>query len=118
MESVKHLFLGRSGDPVQVAEIMEKWQRLVTPALGGLAAGLILHWGLRLVGPQGTSNLLEVIVAGDGRLPFRTALIKAVSSLVSIGTGSSIGREGAITQVSATVASKWGQWVKWPPYRL
>jgi CIC family chloride channel protein len=57
-------------------------------------------------------------VAGDGRLPFRSALVKAVSSLITIGSGGSIGREGAISQFTATVASKWGQIAKWHPYRL
>jgi H+/Cl- antiporter ClcA/CBS domain-containing protein len=118
IESVKHLILRRPGDPVEVAEMIAHWERLVIPTVGGLAAGLVLHWGLRLVGQQGSSNLLEVIVAGDGRLPFRTALVKAISSLMSIGTGASIGREGAITQMSATLASKWGQFAKWHPYRL
>jgi CIC family chloride channel protein len=117
-ESVKALFLHRPGDIVEVAKLMEGWQRVVTPAIGGLAAGLILFFGLRIVGRQGTSNLLEVVVAGDGRLPFRTAIIKFLSSLVTIGSGGSIGREGGIVQLSATLASKWGQVAKWPPYRL
>jgi CIC family chloride channel protein len=90
----------------------------LVPAIGGLLAGLVLHWGLRLVGKQGPTNILEVVVASDGRLPFRTALIQAVSSLLSIGSGASIGREGAITQLSATFASKWGQLAHWQPYRL
>src|SRR5258705_7819229 len=50
-ESVKLLFLRSPGDPVEVAEMMEKWQRVLTPGLGGLCAGLVLYWGLRLVGP-------------------------------------------------------------------
>jgi CIC family chloride channel protein len=117
-ESVKFLFLHRPGDIVEVAKMMDDWQRVITPALGGICAGLILYWGLRIVGRQGTSNLLEVVVAGDGRLPFRTAFIKFLSSLVTIGSGGSIGREGGIVQLSATLASKWGQFAKWPPYRL
>jgi chloride channel protein, CIC family len=117
-ESVQHWFLGQSGDPVEIAEVLPWWARVFAPALGGLVAGLILHWGLRLVGRQGSSNILEVVVAGDGRLPFRTGLIKSLSSLVSIGTGASIGREGGITQLSATLSSKWGQLRRWPPYRL
>src|SRR5204862_490531 len=64
------------------------------------------------------SNLLEVVVAGDGRLPFRSAIVKFLSSLITIGTGGSIGREGGITQLSATFASKLGQIAGWPPYRL
>ena len=118
-ESVKRFFLRSPGDPMEVAELMEsRWQRILTPTLGGLCAGLVLYWGLRLVGQQGSSNLLEVVVAGDGRLPFRSAVVKFLSSLISIGSGGSIGREGAITQLSATVASKWGQLSKWHPYRL
>ena len=117
-ESVKNLFLRHPGDPVEVAEIMAQWQRVLTPTLGGLFAGLVLYWGLRLAGPQRSSNLLEVVVAGDGRLPFRSALVKFASSLITIGSGGSIGREGGITQLSATFASKWGQLMKWHPYRL
>src|SRR5215475_7243405 len=83
-----------------------------------MGAGLVLYWGLRMVGPQGSSNLLEVVVAGDGRLPLRSALIKFISSLITISSGGSIGREGGITQFTATLASKWGQLLKWQPYRL
>jgi H+/Cl- antiporter ClcA/predicted transcriptional regulator len=118
IEGAKQLFLGHEGDPVEVAEKMDYWQRVLIPTLGGLGAGLVLHWGLRLVGPQGSSNMLEVVVAGDGRLPFRSAIVKFFSSLITIGTGGSIGREGGITQLSATFASKWGQLAKWHPYRL
>jgi CIC family chloride channel protein len=117
-ESVKFLILRRPGDIVEVAEMMGTVERILIPALGGLLAGLILYWGLRIVGQQGSSNLLEVVVAGDGRLPFRSGLVKFLSSLVTIGTGGSIGREGGIVQLSATLASKWGQLAKWPPYRL
>lgn len=119
-ESVKFLFLHHPGnmDIVTVGRMMDPWQRLLTPVFGGLVAGSILHWGLRLVGRQGSSNLLEVVVAGDGRLPFRTAIVNFLSSLVTISSGGSIGREGGIVQLSATLGSKWGQLAKWPPYRL
>lgn len=115
---IKLLVLGGAGDLVDIAGSMNAWQRLLTPALGGLAAGLVLFWGLRLLGNPGLSNLLEVVVAGDGRLSVRTALVNAVSSLISISSGASIGREGSITQLSASLASKSGQLVGWPPYRL
>jgi CIC family chloride channel protein len=106
------------GDPVEVAGRLNDWERVLIPTLGGLAAGLVLHWGLRIIGPQGSTNLLEVVVAGDGRLPFRTELVKTVSAIISIATGASIGREGGITQLAATLSSKLGQLAKWPPYRL
>ncbi len=117
-ESVRMLFLRQAGEPAEVAEMMDRWQRVLTPTLGGLCAGLVLYWGLRMAGPLRSSNLLEVIVAGDGRLPFRSGVVKFLSSLVTIGSGGSIGREGGITQMAATLASKWGQLAKWQPYRL
>jgi len=117
-ETVQRLFLPKPVDPVKAAEMLGTWQRLAVPTLGGLVSGLILYWGFRFVGPQGSSDLLEVVVAGDGRLPFRTESVKTGSALVSIATGASIGREGGITQLSATLASKLGQIFKWPPYRL
>lgn len=117
-EWVKLLFFRRPGDPVEVAEMMVPWQRVLTPTLGGVFAGLVLYWGLRLVGTHRSTNFLEVVVAGDGRLPFRKAAIKGLSSLISISSGASIGREGAISQLSAAIASKWGQLANWHPYRL
>jgi len=119
IEGVQRLFLGHPGQTiVEVATLLSPPWRLLTPILGGLAAGAVLHWGLRFVGQQRSTNLLEVVVAGDGRLPFRSGIVRAVSSLISIGTGASIGREGGITQLSATTASKWGQLAHWQPYRL
>lgn len=118
IESAKWIFLHKLDDPVVVAEEMGWAARLLTPTLGGLAAGAVLYWGGKLARGQGSTNLLEVVVAGDGRLPVRRGLVKSLSSLMSIGSGASIGREGGIVQLAATVASKWGQWQGWPPYRL
>jgi len=117
-ELVGLLFLRQPGEAAEIAERMVPWQRVLTPTLGGLCAGLVLYWGLRMAGPLRSSNLLEVIVAGDGRLPFRSGVVKFLSSLVTIGSGGSIGREGGIVQLAATLASKWGQLAKWQPYRL
>lgn len=118
IESVQRFIFHHEGDMVEVAELLAWWQRLAAPAVGGLAAGLLLHWGFKLVGIRGTSNLLEAVAAGDGRLSLRSAVVKTISSLVSIGSGASIGREGGITQMTAAVASRLGQLANWPPYRL
>ena len=110
--------IGRLGDLVDLAKDLPPWLRVAVPTLGALVAGAVLFFGLRLVGRRGTANLLEVVAAGDGRLPFRPALVKSLSSVVSISTGASIGREGSITQFTASLASKLGQLAKWQPYRL
>src|SRR5579884_812214 len=118
IELSQWLFTRQLGEPVKIAEKLPLWERAVIPTAGGLCAGFVLYLGLRLVGKQGSTNILEVVATSDGRLPFRSGIVKAVSSLVSIGSGASIGREGGITQLSATFASKWGQLARWHPYRL
>lgn len=109
---------GRTGDLPELGRELLWWQRLLTPTFGMLFAGLVLYVGLRLIANPGRTNLLEVVVAGDGRLPLRASLVNAFSSICSINTGASIGREGAIIQLSSTFASKLGQLAHWPPYRL
>jgi len=118
VESLKVLALRRPEDLVEIAEMLTPWARLATPALGGLAAGLVLYWGRRLFDARAPTNPLEVVVAGDGRLPLRATVVKTTSSLLSIVTGASIGREGSIVQLGATVGSVGGQLARWPPYRL
>ncbi len=98
-----------SKSPINLVHARQWVWVVAIPAVGALLSGLVLYWGTRLAGKQGTSNLLEVVVAGDGRFPFRTGIVRTLSSMLSIGSGSSIGREGAIVQLSATVASKAGQ---------
>src|SRR5204863_4524030 len=110
------LLMGQTGDLLAAASRIEPaWKRVLIPAVGGLAAGFVLHWGLKLLRSPGLTNLLEVVVAGNGRLSLRTGIVNAVSSLLSISSGASIGREGLIIQISSTVASKIGQLANWPP---
>jgi CIC family chloride channel protein len=117
-QAVQWAVFGATGDLPELARGLEHWQRLLPPTFGMLVAGVVLFLGLRLIANPGLTNLLEVVVAGDGRLPLRVSLINAFSSICSINTGASIGREGAIIQISATLASKLGQIARWPPYRL
>jgi len=114
---VKQLVLHSGGDLVGIAEHLEWWMRMLVPAAGGGMAGLVLHFGMRLARRSGGS-FMEAVVVGDGRLPFGRGVVRATSSLISVATGASIGREGAIAALSATIASKCGQLANWPPYRL
>src|ERR1043166_4186858 len=117
-QAVQWVVFARTGDLPELASGLNFWERLLVPAFCMLAAGLVLYLGLRLIASPGLTNLLEVVVAGDGRLPLRASLVNAASSICSLNTGASIGREGAIIQLSSTLASKLGQLAHWPPYRL
>ena len=88
------------------------WQRLTVPTAGGLLAGLTLWFGNRLfasVRQKTTTDYMEAIVVGSGIISVRASIVKSVSALFSISTGTSIGREGPLVQLSSLVASLVGR---------
>ncbi len=94
------------------------WQRLLLPLVGGLLAGLILEQiGARLRGRK-TTNYMEAVAVGDGWISVRQSLVRSASSLVTVASGGSIGREGAMVQLSAMVASTIGRVARLPRDRL
>ena len=102
------LATGQSGSIVRTAASLDAVRRLLVPTLGGLAAGLVLQFGGRLVRATRSVDYMEAIAVGDGILSARAALLRALSSLFSIGTGGSIGREGPMVQLAALIGSKIG----------
>jgi CIC family chloride channel protein len=94
------------------------WGRLLVPAFGGLLAGCVLLLGKHLVKGKSSTDYMEVIVLGDGRMPLRTGLVKVVASLFSIGSGGSIGREGPMVQTAAMLASLLGRWRQFSTQQL
>jgi CIC family chloride channel protein len=93
------------------------WIGLV-PAVGGLVAGLVLLFGERLTRGAKAPELLEAVTVREGVMRVRPTLVKSLSSLISVSTGASIGREGAIVQLAATLASKVGQLGKTNPQQM
>jgi CIC family chloride channel protein len=52
---------------------------------------------------------MEAIAIGDGRIDVRSTLLRSTSSLFTIASGGSIGREGSMVQLAATFASLAGR---------
>lgn len=98
-----------TGSLEEVAAQLAWWQRLVIPAAGGLLAGLALHLGARFGRGERSGDYMEAVAVQRGTLSLRQSLSKTFSSLLTIGSGGSIGREGAMVQLSATLASWLGQ---------
>ena len=103
---------------VDIARHLPWYLRIVAPAIGGLAAGGLLVLARRVTVQKATSDYMEAIVVGDGRIPVAQTLIRSGSSLLSIASGGSIGREGSMVQLSALAASVMGRWLHFPAERL
>jgi len=94
-----------SGSLEQVAGQLPWWQRFVIPAAGGLLAGLVLHLGARFSRGNRSTDYMEAVAVHRGTIDVRSSLVKALSSLLTVSSGGSIGREGAMVQLSAMLAS-------------
>jgi CIC family chloride channel protein len=94
------------------------WQRLTIPAIGGFLAGLVLYLGMRWHGGVTTSDYMEAVVLGDGKISARRSVVKCLSAMFTIASGGSIGREGPLVQLSSLVASSAGRWRGWSTPRL
>lgn len=92
--------------------------RLFVPAIGGLIAGAIIYFGARFHGQVTTTDYMEAVVLGDGRISARQSLVKSLSALFTNASGGSIGREGPLVQLSAMVASLAGRLQHWTTPRL
>ena len=103
---------------VEAAESMAWWHRLLVPTVGGILAGLALHFGLRLVKDQPASDYMESVTIGDGEIRARPTLVRILSSIFSIASGGSIGREGPMVQLAAMLSSLVGKKAGLPRARL
>jgi len=102
------LMTGASGGMVEAAADLPAWHRVIVPVAGGVAAGLVLHGGARLLGSRRSVDYMEAVVVGDGTIAARPTLVRSLSSLFTIGSGGSIGREGPMVQLAALLGSKLG----------
>ena len=103
---------------VSLARGMDPWQRFLMPAAGGAVAGLILQLASRWLPRRGAADYMEAISVGRGVIGFRQTLARSLSSIFSIGSGASIGREGPMVQLAAMCASLTGRYLVLPPRHL
>lgn len=88
---------------------------LLVPALGGLIAGVVTHFFNPDAEKGGTDAVLDAFHRQRGRLNVRSPLWKALASVVMIGSGGSVGREGPMVSLGAAIGSAIGRLFKMPP---
>lgn len=84
---------------------MVRWLILIIPALGGLLSGLIVYRFAPEAEGDGTDAVAESFHQKRGIIRFRVPFIKMISSIITISSGGSAGREGPIMQIGAGFGS-------------
>jgi H+/Cl- antiporter ClcA/CBS domain-containing protein len=82
---------------------------LLIPILGGLIVGVMARFGSDKIRGHGIPEAIETILFGDSKLSLKVALLKPLSSAVSIGSGGPFGAEGPIIMTGGAVGSLIGQ---------
>src|SRR5204863_5791299 len=78
---------------------------LLVPIVGGLIIGLMARYGSERIRGHGIPEALEAILIGQSRMSARVAVLKPLSSAVSIGTGGPFGAEGPIILTGGALGS-------------
>jgi chloride channel protein, CIC family len=82
---------------------------IVIPVVGGLVVGLMARFGSEQIRGHGIPEAMERILINGSRVQPRLALLKPISSAVSIGSGGPFGAEGPIILTGGAVGSVIGQ---------
>ena len=114
---VQRLFFGQHGQVEDIMQALPWWARLSAPVAGGWLAGWLLVWAGRY-GANKPSDYMESVAIGDGQLPVRQGVLRSFSSMLSVASGGSIGREGAMVHLGALGASVVGRLVSFDRSRL
>lgn len=77
---------------------------LCVPALGGLVVG-ILHLYIPERRAHGPPDIVCAVQGMGGKIPLRSGLLSAVSSILSLGAGASVGQYGPLAHLGATLGS-------------
>jgi chloride channel protein, CIC family len=102
-------FLRFSAEPVILQGHHFGWWGVVVPVLGGLIIGLMARYGSEKIRGHGIPEALEAILLGRSLINPRVAILKPVSSAVSIGTGGPFGAEGPIIMTGGAFGSMFAQ---------
>jgi H+/Cl- antiporter ClcA/CBS domain-containing protein len=78
---------------------------VLVPVVGALIVGLMARYGSEKIRGHGIPEAIEAILLGRSRLDLKVAILKPLSSAISIGTGGPFGAEGPIIMTGGAIGS-------------
>jgi CIC family chloride channel protein len=103
------------GHPQAVVYPYPWWLVVLIPAVGGLISGVLVFTLAPEAEGHGTDAMIRAFHRGGGVIRARVPMIKAIASIITIGTGGSAGQEGPIAQIGAGFGSVLTGLLKLPP---
>lgn len=110
IELINKLLFGSGQDVTQGIGVYPWYLWPLIVGAGGLLAGFFLRYATAIEQKETVrTDYLEVINARLEAVPTKTSLFRALSSIASISSGASIGKEGPMVQLSALSGSLMGR---------
>jgi H+/Cl- antiporter ClcA len=100
----QHFSFARHGDLWERASDLEL-TAIIIPVLGGLIIGKMARYGSERIRGHGIPEALEAILIGRSRMSPKVAILKPLSSAISIGSGGPFGAEGPIIMTGGVCGS-------------
>ncbi len=82
---------------------------ILAPAVGMIIVAYLAVWWSPEARGHGVPEVQYAVRIKGGRIRTRVAFAKSIASAISIGSGGSLGREGAIVQIGSSLGSVLGQ---------
>ena len=106
ISSVQFLTIGTSsGRITETLEALPIWQVLLVPAAGGLVVGLLTRYFMSTQRLHGIPEVIETAALKSKGIKLSDGVTAAGAAVISLGTGGSVGREGPVVHIGATIAS-------------
>lgn len=90
---------------------------IAIPIIGALLVTFLVDTFAPEAKGHGVPEVIDAVHFKRGIIRAPVALIKALASAISIGSGGAVGREGPIIQIGATFGSILAQWTKIPEWQ-
>jgi H+/Cl- antiporter ClcA/CBS domain-containing protein len=96
-------------------EAVAPWQShlglpsILVPVAGCIVIGLMARYGSERIRGHGIPEAIEAILIGGSRMQAKVAVLKPISSAISIGTGGPFGAEGPIIMTGGAFGSLFAQ---------
>src|SRR3954471_612594 len=81
------------------------WWVVVVPVIGALIIGVMARYGSERIRGHGIPEAIEAILINGSRVEAKVALLKPISSAISIGSGGPFGAEGPIIMTGGAIGS-------------
>jgi CIC family chloride channel protein len=82
---------------------------VLAPVIGSGIVGLMARYGSDKIRGHGIPEAIEAILYGESKLSLRVAILKPLSSAISIGSGGPFGAEGPIIMTGGAIGSLFAQ---------